>query len=102
MSFEIIKEGISTKTIFSGISFEVINFLPFYKFCIYLKFSDILIYASRSASVQFQFKVHGHLPLLNIMVEETEPKLGINFCFTIYGGERALMVAAKYGIRVYF
>lgn len=34
------------------------------------------------------------MPLQNIMVEETEPKLGINYCFTIYGGERALMVAA--------
>ncbi|XP_054168607.1 FERM, ARHGEF and pleckstrin domain-containing protein 1-like [Oppia nitens] len=62
---------------------------------LFFLFSDILIYASRSASVQFQFKVHGHLPLQHIMVEPTEPKLGVNYCFTIYAGERALMVAAN-------
>ncbi|CAG2112562.1 unnamed protein product [Medioppia subpectinata] len=62
---------------------------------LFFLFSDILIYASRSASVQFQFKVHGHLSLQQIMVEPTEPKLGVNFCFTIYAGERALMVAAN-------
>ena len=66
------------------------------------QFSDILIYASRSASSQFHFKVHGTLPLQNIMVEETEPKLGVNFCFTIYAGDRALMVAAKYEVFTFF
>ncbi len=29
------------------------------------------------------------------MVEESEPKMGNQFCFTIYGGNRALLVAAN-------
>ncbi|XP_054721469.1 FERM, ARHGEF and pleckstrin domain-containing protein 2-like [Uloborus diversus] len=58
-------------------------------------FSDVLLYTSRAPSAQLQFKVHGQLPLDGVMVEETEPKMGVTNCFTIYGGNRALMVAAS-------
>ncbi|XP_042149001.1 FERM, ARHGEF and pleckstrin domain-containing protein 2-like [Ixodes scapularis] len=57
-------------------------------------FSDVLIYASRTSGPRLQFKVHGQLPLQSLMVEETEPKVEAAFRFTIYAGNRALMVAA--------
>ncbi|XP_022239414.1 FERM, RhoGEF and pleckstrin domain-containing protein 2-like isoform X1 [Limulus polyphemus] len=58
-------------------------------------FSDMLLYASRSSNPRLQFKVHRQLPLESVMVEETEPKMGMDFCFTVYGGNQALMVAAS-------
>ncbi|EEC18683.1 FERM, RhoGEF and pleckstrin domain-containing protein, putative, partial [Ixodes scapularis] len=58
------------------------------------QFSDVLIYASRTSGPRLQFKVHGQLPLQSLMVEETEPKVEAAFRFTIYAGNRALMVAA--------
>lgn len=101
MSSEAVKEGLPTATVLPGQCLEIVVKAVSSNYIFGHKFSDILIYASRSASVQFQFKVHGHLPLHNIMVEETEPKLGVNYCFTIYSGERALMVAAKYDLHCY-
>lgn len=35
------------------------------------------------------------MPLRGVMVEEAEYKMGANYCFTIYGGNRALTVAAS-------
>lgn len=58
-------------------------------------FSDVLLYTNRTSGPQLQFKVHGQLPLRGVMVEESEPKMGNQFCFTIYGGNRALLVAAN-------
>jgi len=58
-------------------------------------FSDVLLYTNRTSGPLLQFKVHGQLPLRGVMVEESEPKLGNLFCFTIYGGNRALLVAAN-------
>jgi len=58
-------------------------------------FSDVLLYTNRTSGPLLQFKVHGQLPLRGVMVEESEPKLGNFFCFTIYGGNRALLVAAN-------
>jgi len=58
-------------------------------------FSDVLLYTNRTSGPQLQFKVHGQLPLRGIMVEDSDPKMGNQFCFTIYGGNRALLVAAS-------
>ncbi|KAG8198630.1 hypothetical protein JTE90_026527 [Oedothorax gibbosus] len=66
-----------------------------YQCRMFFLFSDILLYANRGPINQHQFKVHGQLPLRGVMVEETEPKMGVANCFTIYGGNRALMVAAS-------
>lgn len=66
-----------------------------YQHRMFFLFSDILLYTSRAPTAQLQFKVHGQLPLQGVMVEETEPKMGVTNCFTIYGGNRALMVAAS-------
>ncbi|XP_076270465.1 FERM, ARHGEF and pleckstrin domain-containing protein 2-like [Rhynchophorus ferrugineus] len=56
-------------------------------------FSDILLYTSRS-QVTLQFKVHGHMPLRGVLIEEPEGELAINGLI-IYGGNRALTVAAS-------
>ncbi|KAL3280914.1 hypothetical protein HHI36_004141 [Cryptolaemus montrouzieri] len=56
-------------------------------------FSDILLYTSRS-QVTLQFKVHGHLPLRGVLIEEPEGELA-NCGFIIYGGNRSLTVAAN-------
>ncbi|CAH0557314.1 unnamed protein product [Brassicogethes aeneus] len=56
-------------------------------------FSDILLYTSRSQAT-LQFKVHGHMPLRGVLIEEPEGELSING-LVIYGGNRALTVAAN-------
>ncbi|XP_025830043.1 FERM, ARHGEF and pleckstrin domain-containing protein 1-like [Agrilus planipennis] len=56
-------------------------------------FSDILLYTSRSQAT-LQFKVHGHLPLRGVLLQEPEGELA-NYGFIIYGGNRALTVAAN-------
>lgn len=58
-------------------------------------FNDVLLYTNRTSAPSLQFKVHGQLPLRGVMVEETESRMGAAHCFTIYGGNRALMVAAN-------
>ena len=55
----------------------------------------MLIYCNRTALSQHKFKVNGFLPLINVLVEETEPKPGASFCFTVIGGDKALMLSAK-------
>ncbi|XP_017768724.1 PREDICTED: FERM, RhoGEF and pleckstrin domain-containing protein 1 [Nicrophorus vespilloides] len=56
-------------------------------------FSDILLYTSRSQAT-LQFKVHGHMPLRGVMIEEPEGEFA-NFGLIIYGGNRALTLAAS-------
>ncbi|XP_046911920.2 chondrocyte-derived ezrin-like domain containing protein [Dermatophagoides farinae] len=61
---------------------------------LFFLFSDLLIYASRSTYINFQFKIHGYFSLYNVFVEETESKFGQNYCFTIYVGNKILILAA--------
>ncbi|XP_066157423.1 FERM, ARHGEF and pleckstrin domain-containing protein 1 isoform X3 [Euwallacea fornicatus] len=56
-------------------------------------FSDILLYTSRSQAT-LQFKVHGHMPLRGVLIEEPEGELAYSGLI-IYGGNRALTVAAN-------
>ncbi|CAG9865426.1 unnamed protein product [Phyllotreta striolata] len=56
-------------------------------------FSDILLYASRSQAT-LQFKVHGHMPLRGVLIEEPEGDVSFNGLI-VYGGNRALTVAAN-------
>ncbi|XP_044752124.1 FERM, ARHGEF and pleckstrin domain-containing protein 2 isoform X1 [Coccinella septempunctata] len=56
-------------------------------------FSDILLYTSRSQAT-LQFRVHGHMPLRGVLIEEPEGELA-NCGFIIYGGSRSLIVAAN-------
>lgn len=57
-------------------------------------FSDVLLYANRTATPILQFKIHGQLPLRGVIVEDCEPKMGAPNCFTIYSNNRAIIVSA--------
>merc|ERR1719438_98787 len=57
-------------------------------------FSDMLLYANRAAGPGLQFRVHGQLTVSDLQVVDSEPRMGAEFCFNIYDGKRALMVAA--------
>ncbi|EEB10924.1 FERM, RhoGEF and pleckstrin domain-containing protein, putative [Pediculus humanus corporis] len=58
-------------------------------------FSDILVYSNRCTTPSLQFKVNGQMPLRGVMIEQSDDKMGTNFTFTIYGGNRTLIVAAS-------
>uniref|UniRef100_A0A6P6XV42 FERM, ARHGEF and pleckstrin domain-containing protein 2-like n=1 Tax=Dermatophagoides pteronyssinus TaxID=6956 RepID=A0A6P6XV42_DERPT len=62
---------------------------------LFFLFSDLLIYASRTTYINFQFKIHGYFSLYNVFVEETEQKFGQTYCFTIYVGNKILILAAS-------
>lgn len=51
------------------------------------------MYTSRSQST-LQFKVHGHMPLRGVLIEEPDGDLSFNGLI-IYGANRALTVAAN-------
>jgi len=55
-------------------------------------FSDMLVYASRTATPMLQFKVHGQLPLRGMIVEQTDV---VPNSFTIYGGNKCLPLSAS-------
>jgi len=57
-------------------------------------FSDMLLYANRTTTPGLQFRVHGQLAVPDLQVVDSEPRMGADFCFNIYDGKRALMVAA--------
>ena len=54
----------------------------------------MLLYANRATQQGVQFKVHGQLAVTDLQVVDSEPRMGADFCFNIYDGKRALMVAA--------
>ena len=73
----------------------------------------MLLYANRAAGPGLQFRVHGQLTVSDLQVRrkklemkkkylifcpwqvvDSEPRMGADFCFNIYDGKRALMVAA--------
>lgn len=54
-------------------------------------FSDLLLYSARSGHM---FRVHGQLPLNNVIIEE-RPDTPQQHSFSIYGGNRVVTVAAS-------
>ena len=54
----------------------------------------MLLYANRAPGPGLQFRVHGQLSVTDLQVVDSEPRMGADFCFNIYDGKRALMVAA--------
>jgi len=58
-------------------------------------FSDMMLYANRTTTPGLQFRVHGQLSVPDLQVVESEPRMGADFCFNVYDGKRALMVAAS-------
>jgi len=55
-------------------------------------FTDILLYANRGVSPML--KIHGQLSVPDLQVVDAEPRMGADFCFNVYDGKRAVMVAA--------
>ncbi|KFP06295.1 FERM, RhoGEF and pleckstrin domain-containing protein 2, partial [Calypte anna] len=58
-------------------------------------FSDMLLYTSKGVTGTNQFKVHGHLPLHGMLVEESENEWAVPHCFTIYSAQKTIVVAAS-------
>lgn len=54
----------------------------------------MLVYSSRTATPSLQFKVHGQLPLRGMVIDESDPKMAVPNGFTVYGGNRCLLVSA--------
>ncbi|KFW09161.1 FERM, RhoGEF and pleckstrin domain-containing protein 2, partial [Eurypyga helias] len=58
-------------------------------------FSDMLLYTSKGVTGTNQFKIHGHLPLHGMLVEESENEWVVPHCFTIYSAQKTIVVAAS-------
>ncbi|KAL2310757.1 hypothetical protein Nmel_002424 [Mimus melanotis] len=58
-------------------------------------FNDILLYTSRGLTASNQFKVHGHLPLYGMIMEESEEEWGVPHCLTLRGQHQSIVVAAS-------
>ncbi|KFQ57207.1 FERM, RhoGEF and pleckstrin domain-containing protein 2, partial [Pelecanus crispus] len=58
-------------------------------------FSDMLLYTSKGVTGTNQFKIHGHLPLHGMLVEESENEWTVPHCFTIYSAQKTIVVAAS-------
>ncbi|XP_039343590.1 FERM, ARHGEF and pleckstrin domain-containing protein 2 isoform X4 [Mauremys reevesii] len=59
------------------------------------RFSDMLLYTSKGVTGTNQFKIHGHLPLHGMLVEESENEWSVPHCFTIYSAQKTIVVAAS-------
>ncbi|KAM7106615.1 FERM, ARHGEF and pleckstrin domain-containing protein 2 isoform 4-T6 [Ciconia maguari] len=58
-------------------------------------FSDMLLYTSKGVTGTNQFKIHGHIPLHGMLVEESENEWAVPHCFTIYSAQKTIVVAAS-------
>ncbi|OWK51109.1 FERM, RhoGEF and pleckstrin domain-containing protein 2 [Lonchura striata] len=58
-------------------------------------FSDMLLYTSKGVTGTNQFKIHGHLSLHGMLVEESENEWSVPHCFTIYSVQKTIVVAAS-------
>lgn len=58
-------------------------------------FNDILLYTSRGLTATNQFKVHGHLPLYGMTIEDSEEEWGVPHCLTLRGQQQSIIVAAS-------
>ncbi|OWK62900.1 FERM, RhoGEF and pleckstrin domain-containing protein 1 [Lonchura striata] len=59
------------------------------------RFNDILLYTSRGLTASNQFKVHGHLPLYGMTMEESEEEWGVPHCLTLRGQHQSIVIAAS-------
>ncbi|GAB6019752.1 hypothetical protein CHUAL_001305 [Chamberlinius hualienensis] len=58
-------------------------------------FSDVLMYANRTATSTLQFKIHGQVPVKHLSVEDCESRFGVNNCFSIFGVDKSMIVSAS-------
>lgn len=117
------RKGYQQRMFFLVRLFPLVNITPVCTFCMF-QFSDMLLYANRAPGPGLQFRVHGQLTVADLQVRvrerqrsaaclcrecaicdlylytfvfkvvDSEPRMGAEFCFNIYDGKRALMVAA--------
>ncbi|OQV24025.1 FERM, RhoGEF and pleckstrin domain-containing protein 1 [Hypsibius exemplaris] len=66
-----------------------------YQLRMFVLLTDVLLYTNRVSNTTGQFKLHGQIGVRGMMVEDAEPREGMEHCFTLYGGNRALMLAAN-------
>ena len=52
---------------------------------LFLQFSDVLLYTSRTQQPSQCFRVHGQLPLKGMSIQESDNKTGTDFAFVILG-----------------
>ena len=64
-------------------------------FFFFFQFSDLLLYAHRTSNPTLHFRVHGQLQVKDLSVLDSEPRMGGEYCFNIYDGKKALLVAAN-------
>uniref|UniRef100_A0A8C3Y0V9 FERM, ARH/RhoGEF and pleckstrin domain protein 2 n=1 Tax=Catharus ustulatus TaxID=91951 RepID=A0A8C3Y0V9_CATUS len=62
-------------------------------------FSDMLLYTSKGVTGTNQFKIHGHLSLHGMLVEESENEWSVPHCFTIYSAQKTIVVAKSTFLR---
>ncbi|XP_041483014.1 FERM, ARHGEF and pleckstrin domain-containing protein 1-like isoform X1 [Lytechinus variegatus] len=58
-------------------------------------FSDVLVYTSKGVTPTNQFKVHGQIPLKGVVLEDSELDRSVANCFTLYGGNKTVVIAAS-------
>ncbi|PIK55644.1 putative FERM, RhoGEF and pleckstrin domain-containing protein 2 [Apostichopus japonicus] len=58
-------------------------------------FSDMLLYTSKGVTSSNQFKVHGQIPLKGVVIEDSELDRSVANCFTLYGGNKTVVIAAS-------
>uniref|UniRef100_A0A8C3C443 FERM, ARHGEF and pleckstrin domain-containing protein 2 n=1 Tax=Cairina moschata TaxID=8855 RepID=A0A8C3C443_CAIMO len=83
-SLEFIREGCLYKLTKKGLQQRM-----------FFLFSDMLLYTSKGVTGTNQFKIHGHLPLHGMLVEESENEWAVPHCFTIYSAQKTIVVAAS-------
>ena len=55
----------------------------------------MLLYANRATSPKLHFRIHGQMTLRDLSVLDSEPRLGAEFCFNLYDGKKAILLAAS-------
>ena len=55
----------------------------------------MLVYANRTTTPKLHFRVHGQMSLRDLSVLDSEPRLGAEFCFNLYDGKKAILLAAS-------
>ena len=53
-----------------------------------------MVYANRTTNPSLHFRVHGTMTLKDLTVLDSEPRLGADFCFNLYDGKKAILLAA--------
>ena len=56
-----------------------------------MQFNDVLLYANRTTNPSLHFRVHGQMPVRDLSVLDSEPRMGGEHCFNVYDGKQQLI-----------